>query len=117
MSGGEVAPVWATASSDDRGQLVVAELGGQVGVDQLDLAPLALGEVVAAGLLVGLGRLHAALALALEHGDLVAAAPSFSAFCSSDTIRRSAPARSRSPAFSAAAASSCTCWSTATNRV
>ena len=59
--------------ADDRAQLLVGELLGQVGLDHLGLALLGLGEVVAAGVAVGLGGLEPALALALEHVDLVAA--------------------------------------------
>ena len=101
MSLGDEAPVSATASPTMASQLLVGELLGQVALDDLGLALLGLGELVAAGLAVGLGGLEPALALALEHGDLVAAAPSFSAFCSSLTIRRRACTRSRSPALRA----------------
>src|SRR6185312_1466378 len=56
----------------DRVQLLVGELLGHVLLDDRRLAALAVGEVVAAGVGVGLRGLQAALALALENGGLVA---------------------------------------------
>jgi hypothetical protein len=57
-----------------RGELVVGELGGQVRLDRRGLLGLAVGEVVAAVLAVDALGLAAALALAAEHGDLIARA-------------------------------------------
>ena len=59
---------------DDSGQLLVGELGRQVGADQLRLGLLATGQILAPGLAVGPGSLEPALALAAQHGQLVVGA-------------------------------------------
>ncbi len=56
---------------DDRPELLVGELGGQVGADQLALGLLAAGEILAPAVAEGLGGLETALALAAQHGELV----------------------------------------------
>ena len=56
---------------DDAAQLVVAHLLRQILVDDLCLTLLGAGQVLAARVAVGLGRLEPALALALQHRDLV----------------------------------------------
>ena len=55
----------------DLAQLGVRQLGGEVGLDQLRLRLLGVGEVVATRVAEGAGRLVAALALAAQHGQLV----------------------------------------------
>src|SRR5688500_350210 len=57
-----------------RVELVVAELGGQVGLDRLGLVGLGRREVVAARLAVGLLGLAPALALAAQYRLLIALA-------------------------------------------
>ena len=74
VSCGPAAPVAEIASSDDRRQLVVGQLGRQVARDQLGLGLLGLGALGVAARAVRLGGLEAALALAAKHGDLVVAA-------------------------------------------
>ena len=68
-----------------------------------------VGEVLAAAVAVGVRGLEPALALALEHRDLVAVAASLAAFWSSLEIRRRACTRSLSPAFRAVFVSDLTC--------
>ncbi len=113
ISFGELAPDSATASPTIACSSVVGDLLGQVGADQLGLALLGAGEVVAARVAVRGGGLEPALALALEHLDLVGRRrPS----PPSGARTRSAAARPRArdrPALRAAVTSDCTCSSTA----
>ena len=74
MSFGDAAPASATASATIALQLLVGDLLGQVGLDQLGVALGLAGQLVAAALAEGLGRLQPPLALALEHRHLVVAA-------------------------------------------
>ena len=59
---------------DDLLELVVGQLGGQVGLDDHGLALLAVGELRAAAVAEGARGLEPALALAAQHRELVAVA-------------------------------------------
>ena len=74
MSFGDVGAGLGDRVGHDRPELLVGDLLGQVALDQLRLALGLAGQVVAAALAEGLGGLQPALALALEHLDLVAGA-------------------------------------------
>jgi hypothetical protein len=56
---------------DDRLQLRLGELRGQVAADQLALGLLTSGKILAAGVAVGACGLQAPLALTSQHGQLV----------------------------------------------
>ena len=114
MSLGSLAPVSAIAAGDDRVELGVVELGGQVALDEPGLGLLALGQLGPAAVAELLGRLEAALALAPQDRQLVAVAllvrPS-AARTAPAAARRRGPSRRPSSRWSCR---SCTCSMTLT---
>ena len=108
MSFGDVAPASAIASATSALQLLVGQLGRQVGGDQLGLGLLVGDEVVAARRR-GTARRRRGGACARGAGCRPRRrCPPSRAFCSSERTRRRRPTRSFSPARIAAARSSFT---------
>jgi hypothetical protein len=73
ISFGPCAPL-ARRARDDRAQLLVGQLGGQVGRDERGLGLLGLRELGAVAGAEGLGGLDAPLALPAQDGELVGVA-------------------------------------------
>ena len=89
---------------DDRLEIVVGELRGQVALDQRGLALLGRGAVGVPGVVERLGGLAAALELAPQHASATSSSvsgrrASFSASRSDESTSRSASRRTASPDF------------------